>query len=46
MMEGTLDSEGYCLPYIIGVCVNAILAVIAFLIVCCNVTKSSGRKLH
>lgn len=37
MMEWTLDSKRYDLLYIIDICVNAVLAVITFLIVCCNV---------
>lgn len=41
MMEGTLDSKRYDLLYIIDICVNAVLAVITSLIVCCNVPKSS-----
>lgn len=46
MMKGILNSKLYRLPYSIDICVNTVLAVIKFLIVCCNVTNSSGIKLH
>lgn len=46
MMKEILDSKRYCLPHSIDICVNTVLVIIKFLIVCCNVTNSSGIKLH